>query len=158
MRILEKWNAAKSKRSRAIHVALALSAHRFFSFSFFLFFIFCVGMSSGSRVVTRECRRRQRGEFCRIDRQNSPPGEESRHRVRRKSPAVTSDPVNFADAAGSEVKFDEHGDGLARYEILNFRKGTNNNGANGYHYRVRLIPSAPLISRGAPLYIPAADE
>ncbi|KYN05154.1 Metabotropic glutamate receptor, partial [Cyphomyrmex costatus] len=42
----------------------------------------------------------------------------------------------FADAAGSEVKFDEHGDGLARYEILNFRKGTNNNGANGYHYRV----------------------
>ncbi|XP_012230284.1 metabotropic glutamate receptor [Linepithema humile] len=44
--------------------------------------------------------------------------------------------VSFVDAAGSEVKFDEHGDGLARYEILNFRKGTNNNGANGYHYRV----------------------
>jgi len=48
----------------------------------------------------------------------------------------------FADTAGSEVKFDEHGDGLARYEILNFRKGTNNNGANGYHYRVRLARSA----------------
>ncbi|XP_025073879.1 metabotropic glutamate receptor, partial [Pogonomyrmex barbatus] len=47
--------------------------------------------------------------------------------------------VSFVDAAGSLVKFDEHGDGLARYEILNFRKGTNNNGANGYHYRVRLI-------------------
>lgn len=47
----------------------------------------------------------------------------------------------FADAAGSEVKFDEHGDGLARYEILNFRKGTNNNGGNGYHYRVRFISS-----------------
>jgi len=47
----------------------------------------------------------------------------------------------FTDTAGSEVKFDEHGDGLARYEILNFRKGTNSNGANGYHYRVRLIPS-----------------
>ncbi|XP_046825343.1 metabotropic glutamate receptor isoform X2 [Vespa crabro] len=30
--------------------------------------------------------------------------------------------VSFKDAAGSEVKFDEHGDGLARYEILNFRK------------------------------------
>ncbi|KAH0950802.1 hypothetical protein HN011_007155 [Eciton burchellii] len=44
--------------------------------------------------------------------------------------------VSFRDTAGSEVKFDEHGDGLARYEILNFRKGTNNNGANGYHYRV----------------------
>ncbi|XP_011699353.1 PREDICTED: metabotropic glutamate receptor [Wasmannia auropunctata] len=44
--------------------------------------------------------------------------------------------VSFVDAAGSEVKFDEHGDGLARYEILNFRKGTNNNGGNGYHYRV----------------------
>ncbi|RLU21009.1 hypothetical protein DMN91_007625 [Ooceraea biroi] len=44
--------------------------------------------------------------------------------------------VSFFDPAGSEVKFDEHGDGLARYEILNFRKGTNNNGANGYHYRV----------------------
>ncbi|GAB1869692.1 Metabotropic glutamate receptor [Camponotus japonicus] len=44
--------------------------------------------------------------------------------------------VSFIDDAGSEVKFDEHGDGLARYEILNFRKGTNNNGTNGYHYRV----------------------
>ncbi|XP_014471734.1 PREDICTED: metabotropic glutamate receptor isoform X2 [Dinoponera quadriceps] len=44
--------------------------------------------------------------------------------------------VSFVDPAGSEVKFDEHGDGLARYEILNFRKSTSHNGANGYHYRV----------------------
>ncbi|XP_043522698.1 metabotropic glutamate receptor isoform X2 [Frieseomelitta varia] len=43
--------------------------------------------------------------------------------------------VSFTDTAGSEVKFDEHGDGLARYEILNFRK-SDNNGTNGYHYRV----------------------
>ncbi|CAL7940399.1 unnamed protein product [Xylocopa violacea] len=43
--------------------------------------------------------------------------------------------VSFTDAAGSEVKFDEHGDGLARYEILNFRK-SDQNGSNGYHYRV----------------------
>ncbi|XP_024944385.1 metabotropic glutamate receptor isoform X2 [Cephus cinctus] len=43
--------------------------------------------------------------------------------------------VSFEDAAGSEVKFDEHGDGLARYEILNFRK-SGQNGTNGYHYRV----------------------
>ncbi|XP_076634779.1 metabotropic Glutamate Receptor [Colletes latitarsis] len=43
--------------------------------------------------------------------------------------------VSFTDAAGSEVKFDEHGDGLARYEILNFRK-SDLNGSNGYHYRV----------------------
>ncbi|XP_017876533.1 metabotropic glutamate receptor isoform X2 [Ceratina calcarata] len=43
--------------------------------------------------------------------------------------------VSFTDSAGSEVKFDEHGDGLARYEILNFRK-SDHNGTNGYHYRV----------------------
>ncbi|XP_034175458.2 metabotropic Glutamate Receptor [Osmia lignaria lignaria] len=43
--------------------------------------------------------------------------------------------VSFEDEAGSEVKFDEHGDGLARYEILNFRK-SDQNGTNGYHYRV----------------------
>ncbi|XP_076222677.1 metabotropic Glutamate Receptor [Nomia melanderi] len=43
--------------------------------------------------------------------------------------------VSFTDEAGSEVKFDEHGDGLARYEILNFRK-SDHNGTNGYHYRV----------------------
>jgi len=48
------------------------------------------------------------------------------------------------------VKFDEHGDGLARYEILNFRKGTNNNGANGYHYRVRFARDR----RNALLYHP----
>ncbi|XP_014609016.1 PREDICTED: metabotropic glutamate receptor [Polistes canadensis] len=43
--------------------------------------------------------------------------------------------VSFVDSAGSEVKFDEHGDGLARYEILNFRK-SNLSGNDGYHYRV----------------------
>ncbi|XP_053982545.1 metabotropic glutamate receptor isoform X1 [Hylaeus volcanicus] len=43
--------------------------------------------------------------------------------------------VAFTDSAGSEVKFDEHGDGPARYEILNFRK-SDLNGSNGYHYRV----------------------
>ncbi|XP_043493444.1 metabotropic glutamate receptor isoform X2 [Polistes fuscatus] len=43
--------------------------------------------------------------------------------------------VSFIDSAGSEVKFDEHGDGLARYEILNFRK-SNLSGTDGYHYRV----------------------
>lgn len=44
-------------------------------------------------------------------------------------------PIIFVDLAGSEVKFDEHGDGLARYEILNFRKA-NQSGTNGYYYRV----------------------
>ncbi|XP_015510635.2 metabotropic glutamate receptor [Neodiprion lecontei] len=43
--------------------------------------------------------------------------------------------VSFTDAAGSEVKFDEHGDGLPRYDILNFRK-VDPNGTNGYYYRV----------------------
>ncbi|XP_051164141.1 metabotropic glutamate receptor [Leptopilina boulardi] len=43
--------------------------------------------------------------------------------------------VSFIDDAGSEVKFDEHGDGLARYEILNFRK-MNLSSNNGYHYKV----------------------
>lgn len=39
------------------------------------------------------------------------------------------------DSAGSEVKFDEHGDGLARYEILNFRKN-DPNVTNGFNYQV----------------------
>ncbi|KAK0179971.1 hypothetical protein PV327_005663 [Microctonus hyperodae] len=43
--------------------------------------------------------------------------------------------VSFTDSAGSEVMFDEHGDGLARYEILNFRKA-DQNGTNGYYYHV----------------------
>ncbi|XP_034937479.1 metabotropic glutamate receptor isoform X2 [Chelonus insularis] len=43
--------------------------------------------------------------------------------------------VSFIDLAGSEVKFDERGDGLARYEILNFRK-TDPNVSNGYSYKV----------------------
>lgn len=53
------------------------------------------------------------------------------------SSADAHDHHAFADLAGSEVKFDKHGDGLARYEILNFRKETNNNGTNGYQYQVK---------------------
>ncbi|CAH0562056.1 unnamed protein product [Brassicogethes aeneus] len=41
--------------------------------------------------------------------------------------------VSFADLAGSPVKFDHSGDGLARYDILNYQKLFN---ASGYHYRV----------------------
>lgn len=37
--------------------------------------------------------------------------------------------------AGSEVKFDKQGDGLARYDILNYQKLQN---ASGYHYRVSI--------------------
>ncbi|KAI4497103.1 hypothetical protein M0802_007849 [Mischocyttarus mexicanus] len=51
--------------------------------------------------------------------------------------------VSFVDSAGSEVKFDEHGDGLARYEILNFRK-SNLSGTDGYHYRATCsLPCEP---------------
>lgn len=39
----------------------------------------------------------------------------------------------IADPAGSEVKFDKQGDGLARYDILNYQKLQN---ASGHHYRV----------------------
>lgn len=42
----------------------------------------------------------------------------------------------FADIAGSEVKFDRQGDGLARYDILNYQKNSN---ASGYYYRVSEI-------------------
>ncbi|XP_044742127.1 metabotropic glutamate receptor [Chrysoperla carnea] len=42
--------------------------------------------------------------------------------------------VSFIDLAGSEVKFDRQGDGLARYDILNYQKLANN--ASGYHYRM----------------------
>jgi hypothetical protein len=38
--------------------------------------------------------------------------------------------------AGSEVKFDKQGDGLARYDILNYQKLQN---STGYHYRVRVF-------------------
>lgn len=66
--------------------------------------------------------------------------------------------VTFPDAAGSEVKFDEHGDGLPRYEILNFRK-SDHNGTNGYHYRASestfdFFP--PLLIRELPKYDPSA--
>lgn len=40
------------------------------------------------------------------------------------------------DLANSEVKFDEQGDGLARYDILNYQKLPN---TSGYHYKVRLF-------------------
>lgn len=41
----------------------------------------------------------------------------------------------FTDLAGSEVKFDKQGDGLARYDILNYQKLHN---ASGYHYKVNI--------------------
>ncbi|XP_044256877.1 metabotropic glutamate receptor [Tribolium madens] len=41
--------------------------------------------------------------------------------------------VSFTDLAGSPVKFDHRGDGLARYDILNYQRLIN---ASGYHYRV----------------------
>ncbi|KOC62157.1 Metabotropic glutamate receptor [Habropoda laboriosa] len=65
-----------------------------------------------------------------------------RERVRK-----TGDSPTFPDAAGSEVKFDEHGDGLARYEILNFRK-SDHNGTNGYHYRANIRTEELVWARG----------
>ncbi|XP_059491291.1 metabotropic glutamate receptor isoform X2 [Neocloeon triangulifer] len=41
--------------------------------------------------------------------------------------------VAFTDLANSEVKFDSQGDGLARYDILNYQKLPN---TSGYHYKV----------------------
>ncbi|XP_037925369.1 metabotropic glutamate receptor isoform X2 [Hermetia illucens] len=41
--------------------------------------------------------------------------------------------VSFVDMAGSQVKFDSQGDGLARYDILNYQKLEN---SSGYHYKV----------------------
>ncbi len=38
------------------------------------------------------------------------------------------------DPAGSEVKFDAQGDGLARYTIMNYRRLPNS--ASGYDYKV----------------------
>lgn len=77
----------------------------------------------------------------------------------------TTHEYDVSDTAGSEVKFDEHGDGLARYEILNFRKSATN-GTNGYHYRaskstfdffstdylelVEIRPSCSLFSHSPP--------
>lgn len=43
-------------------------------------------------------------------------------------------PSFCTDLAGSPVKFDHRGDGLARYDILNYQRLIN---ASGYHYRVR---------------------
>ena len=42
----------------------------------------------------------------------------------------------LTDLAGSEVKFDRQGDGLARYDILNYQKNVN---SSGYHYKVCVI-------------------
>nr|CAA67993.1 metabotropic glutamate receptor [Drosophila melanogaster] len=41
--------------------------------------------------------------------------------------------VSFIDLAGSEVKFDRQGDGLARYDILNYQRQEN---SSGYQYKV----------------------
>ncbi|KAH8309912.1 hypothetical protein KR059_003996, partial [Drosophila kikkawai] len=41
--------------------------------------------------------------------------------------------VSFIDLAGSEVKFDRQGDGLARYDILNYQRLEN---SSGYQYKV----------------------
>ncbi|KAM8702763.1 hypothetical protein ACLKA7_005127 [Drosophila subpalustris] len=41
--------------------------------------------------------------------------------------------VSFIDLAGSEVKFDRQGDGLARYDILNYQRLDN---SSGYQYKV----------------------
>lgn len=40
------------------------------------------------------------------------------------------------DLAGSEVKFDRQGDGLARYDILNYQRLEN---SSGYQYKVWAI-------------------
>ena len=52
---------------------------------------------------------------------------------------MTIDGNNFdclacSDIADSIVKFDESGDGLARYTIYNYQKNSHN---NGYDYKVR---------------------
>ena len=44
----------------------------------------------------------------------------------------------YADMANSTVKFDEKGDGLARYTIFNYQKKLE--GA-GYDYKVSLSPA-----------------
>ena len=41
----------------------------------------------------------------------------------------------FLDPAGSEVKFDARGDGLARYTIMNYRR-LPNSANSGYDYKV----------------------
>ncbi|XP_066247281.1 metabotropic glutamate receptor isoform X1 [Euwallacea similis] len=41
--------------------------------------------------------------------------------------------LNFNDLVGSPVKFDKSGDGLARYDILNYQRFPN---SSGYHYKV----------------------
>ena len=41
----------------------------------------------------------------------------------------------IADPAGSEVKFDAQGDGLARYTIMNYRRIPN---SSVYDYKVRV--------------------
>ncbi|KAL1493265.1 hypothetical protein ABEB36_011350 [Hypothenemus hampei] len=41
--------------------------------------------------------------------------------------------LNFTDLVGSPVKFDKSGDGLARYDILNYQRLPN---SSGHHYKV----------------------
>lgn len=41
----------------------------------------------------------------------------------------------ISDLGGSEVRFDHRGDGVPRYDILNYQKLQN---STGYHYRVSL--------------------
>ncbi|XP_023158905.1 metabotropic glutamate receptor-like [Ceratitis capitata] len=41
--------------------------------------------------------------------------------------------VSFIDLTGSVVKFDRQGDGLARYDILNYQRLEN---STGYQYKV----------------------
>lgn len=51
--------------------------------------------------------------------------------------------VSFRDLAGSLVKFDSQGDGLARYDILNYQKLNN---SSGYHYRVSAFLTCYFLS------------
>jgi hypothetical protein len=62
---------------------------------------------------------------------NSTPNPQSLNRRRLRN-AFDSVP----DLADSEVKFDNQGDGLARYDILNYQKLPN---TSGYHYKVGLF-------------------
>ena len=48
------------------------------------------------------------------------------------------DRLTVTDMANSIVKFDEHGDGLARYTIYNYQKNTK---GSGYDYKVNKMKS-----------------
>lgn len=55
--------------------------------------------------------------------------------------------ISMTDIAGSEVKFDRQGDGLARYDILNYQKNAN---ASGYYYRVNIFAQKPMLCMAIP--------